>query len=133
MKPCLLLITAFLTLTLSGCATVFTGTAQPIQIKMVDAQSQEPIPAVRCNIVDCAGTQYHLPSNPGSVILKKGKGPLNLECKKEGYRTYSTPINQSLNAATLLDILFFPTFFVDLTTGAMMEYPEEFVAEMQRR
>jgi hypothetical protein len=48
--------------------------------------------------------------------------PPQIMVKLEGYETKSLAVQNSFNMTTLWDIFFFPTFIVDLATGALMKF-----------
>lgn len=127
--PKLILIITSLIL-LSGCATVFTGTNQAVNVTAVDEETKKDLKNVHCSITDSDGATYQLVSNPGAIVIPKGNAPLQVKCHQNGYHTYTGVINDSFNAVTLLDILFWPTIFVDLATGAMMKYPGQYSVAM---
>lgn len=128
----LFLIPAYLVL-LSGCATVFTGTSQTVNMSAIGQPGQKELENVNCTVIDSSGAVYSLVSNPGIVVVSKGIDPLQVQCKENGYKNYTGAINSSFNAVTLLDIFFWPTFFVDLATGAMWKYPVQYAVMMSPR
>lgn len=128
----LLLISALSLALLTACATVFTGTNQSIYLSANDQQQNE-LTDINCNVIDSSGADYHLVSNPGTVLVPKGKGPLQVRCEKPGYNNYSGTIGSSFNAVTLLDIFFWPTFIVDFATGSAMKYPGYYYVTMKKK
>jgi len=66
------------------------------------------------------------------VIVSKSKDALQVECHQAGYALYTGAINSSFNPVTLLDIFFWPTFFVDYATGAMQKYPGKYDVIMSK-
>lgn len=108
---------------LSSCATIFSGTTQKINVQAVDEKDNKPLTEVTCTITDADGVMYAIPSNPGSVFVKKGNGNLTPNCKKDGYIQKSFGVGSSFNALTLVNVLFWPGLIVDLGTGAMHKYP----------
>lgn len=115
---------------LSGCATVFTGTDQAINIKVTDKETQKNLSQVNCNIIDSTGAVYKVNSNPGSVTVTKGNAPLRLECSKKGYEPSTSAMNDSFNATSLLNVFFWPGFFVDIATGSIKKYPGQYSVAM---
>jgi len=119
---------------LSGCATVFTGTTQSINVEMRDEKTQEKIKTpIQCDVTDTEGTKYLFKANPGNILVRKGNGVLQVQCKHAGYEPFSGVIHEHFNAVSILDIFLWPTFFVDYATGAMMKYPGKFMGEMTPR
>jgi hypothetical protein len=124
------MLTLLCPLVLGGCATVFTGTNQSVHISATDQDNKE-LNNISCSVIDSTGADYHVSSNPGTVLVPKGKGPLRVSCEQPGYNNYSGSIGSSFNAVTLLDIFFWPTFIVDFGTGAAMKYPGSYHVVMK--
>lgn len=66
---------------------------------------------------------YPVLTNPGEIIVRKGKGPLRPDCKKAGFVQQSVGVGESFNALTIVNVLFWPGFIVDVVTGSMQKYP----------
>ncbi|MDQ2994950.1 MAG: hypothetical protein M3R00_08435 [Pseudomonadota bacterium] len=111
------------TVLMAGCATVMTGTSQPVHVQAIDANTQQILSGARCVVVDGEGNTLPMQSNPGSVLVTKGKGTLNVRCTKPGYRQSQIGVGQSFNAWTVVNVLFWPGLIVDAATGAMQKYP----------
>lgn len=116
----------------SGCATVFTGSTSNVQIRVVDAESNELINNVKCSATDNDGMVYLISSNPGNIIATKGKGALRVECKKSGYEQQNMGITQNINGVTFINVLFWPGFIVDAVTGSMHKYPANATIQMKK-
>lgn len=126
-------VVAFLTIfALSGCATVFTGSTNNVQLRVVDAETNELINDVKCSITDNDGMVYLVSSNPGSIIATKGKGTLRVDCKKPGYAQQNMGIAQTINGVTFINVLFWPGFIVDAVTGSMHKYPANATIQMKK-
>lgn len=119
-------------LSLSGCATVFTGSTQTISIKVEDNASKDALTGVSCNVTDSHGGHYVLSSNPGVITVTKGNGPLTVLCKKPGYQQVNTSVGDSFNGATLVNVIFWPGFLVDGASGAYRKYPSHYVVAMEK-
>jgi hypothetical protein len=120
-------------LALSGCATVFTGSTNNVQMRVVDAESNELIQNVKCSVTDSDGIVYLLSSNPGQIIATKGKGTLRVDCKKPGYTQQNMGIAQTINGVTFVNVLFWPGFIVDAVTGNMHKYPANVTIQMKKQ
>lgn len=103
-------------LSLSGCASMFTGTTSTINV------TSTPVGA------DC-DIKGHGVHTPGNVVLSKSGDDVVANCQKEGYTPGSTRVESSFNAVTLLDTLLgIPgalAYIIDFSTGAAFEYPEQ--------
>lgn len=117
---------------LSGCATVLTGTSQSIQLSAMDQNDQATLNQVNCTVIDSHGV-LHGVSNPGNIVVPKGQGPLQIKCDKPGYQTYTGAINSHFNPVTVLDVFFWPTFFVDMASGAFQTYPSRYSVLMSTK
>lgn len=129
---CVKLLTFSALLMISGCATVFTGASNNVQIRVVDSESNELIQGVKCAITDNDGMVYLLSSNPGNIIATKGKGTLRVDCKKAGYAQQNMGIAQTINGVTFINVLFWPGFIVDAVTGNMHQYPANATIQMKK-
>lgn len=116
---------------IAGCATVFTGTTQRVHVQAVDSQSHNLVAGARCTVIDGQGAEIPVDHNPGSVVLTKGKGALNVRCAKPGYVQKQVGIGQSFNAWTIVNVLFWPGILVDAATGAIQKYPSHITVLME--
>lgn len=124
-----------ITTLLTGCfATVFSGSTQKMQMKVIDSKG-DLVEGVRCVVRAPSGASYFLPSNPGTVVVQRGSGLLSVDCKKAGYGQLDVMIGESFNNVTLFNLVppFFPTgFIVDAVTGAYKKYPSHYVVTMEK-
>ncbi|WP_341764485.1 hypothetical protein [Candidatus Tisiphia endosymbiont of Beris chalybata] len=125
----LLLSATFL---LQGCATVFSGTTQPINIKVVESNTNALLADCNCIVTDGGGGQQVLATNPGVVRVSKAQGGVQVTCQKAGYRQLNTSVGDSFNATTIVNVLFWPGFIVDAVTGAYKKLPSHYVVSMQK-
>ncbi len=121
-----------ITLGIAGCATIFSGSTQAINIKVVDSDTQGMLDGARCTVTDGSGGTYSVGNNPGSVVVNRSSGTIQVNCKKIGYRQLNTAVGDSFNATTLVNILFWPGFLVDAMSGAYKKYPSHYVVSMER-
>jgi hypothetical protein len=128
-KKLLILLPA---LALVGCATIFTGTTQNINIQAIDTKTNQPVSDVSCTLTDGKGVVYAIPSNPGSVLVSKGSGAITPNCRKEGYVQKTFGAGDSFNAVTMINILFWPGFIVDAMSGSMHKYPSHITVVMEK-
>lgn len=127
------LMCSLMSISLACCATVFSGTSQSINVQVLDVNTNELIPDAKCSINDGKGIQYPLHSNPGSITVTKGNGPLNPMCRKAGYSQTTFGMGDSFNAITLVNVLFWPGFIVDAVTGSIKEYPSHMTIFMEKK
>lgn len=125
------IISLIMVIALTGCATIFSGTTQDINVKVVDKNQQE-IPGAICEIKDGSGASYTLPSNPGIIKVSKANGSVTINCSKAGYKQSNTLVGDSFNAVTLVNVLFWPGFIVDAVSGAYKKLPTHYVVTMDK-
>lgn len=116
---------------ISGCATVLDGTTQNVRFQAVNSRTNQVIPGAMCMISDGSGQQHRI-ANPGSVVLTKGAGALNVSCKKNGFYGKEQGVGQNFSKLSLINILFWPGFIVDAATGAIQHYPENVTIYMDQ-
>lgn len=122
----------FIPMFLSGCATIVTGTTQPIHVQVIDCRTHEIIPGAMCSLSDNKGHNYLVNSNPGTAIVNKGQGALIAHCERPGYRQKEVGVGQSFNAWTIANVIvFWPGVFVDAMSGAMQKYPSHVTVLME--
>lgn len=110
------LTTICVALSLSGCASMFTGTTSTINVTSTPTGAD----------CDLAGHGVH---TPGNVVISKSPDDIMANCQKEGYLSGSTRVESSFNPVTLVDtLLVLPgvlAYIIDFSTGAAFEYPEQ--------
>ena len=116
----------------AGCATIFSGSTQTINVKAVDSSNGQALNNVSCNVIDGTGSMYHVSSNPGQITISKARGNITINCTKENFTQLNTAVGDSFNSVTLVNILFWPGFIVDALTGAYKELPSHFVVSMKK-
>lgn len=97
-------------LSLSSCATVFTGTSQKLSVT-----SDPPGADVVINGINKGQT-------PVTIDVKKELTGQPIELKKTGYRVSQFTPTTMFNTTSILNILFPIGFVVDALTGALMKY-----------
>lgn len=128
----IILIVGVFILFITGCATIVSGTTQPIHLQAIDSNTHEMIPGAMCTLSDSKGRTYMFNSNPGTVIVTKGQGALIAHCERPGYVQKQVGIGQNFNAWTVANvILFWPGVFVDAMSGAMQQYPSHITVLME--
>jgi len=117
---------------LSACATVFSGTSQNVNIMVVDTKTNEKIEGAVCTVIDGHGTSFATTTNPASVKVTRGNGSIMVNCSIKGYKQLNTSVGDSFNAVSVVNILFWPGFFVDLASGSYKKYPSHYVVGMSK-
>lgn len=122
---------SLMTLGLSGCATILSGTSQTIHVKIID-QNKYALNDVRCSVTDGSGGGYTINTNPGSVKVSRSRGSVVINCSKTGYRQLNTAVGDNFNAVTLVNVLFWPGFIVDAASGSYRKYPSHYLVTMEK-
>ncbi len=126
------IVIAVLTTVLSGCATMFSGTTQTIHVQAINSATHNAVSGAQCTIDDGKGRHYIVSGNPGSVIVTRGRGALQVHCRAPGYNQKAVGAGQSFNAWTVADVLFWPGALVDAMSGAITKYPNYITVLMQK-
>lgn len=126
------LLTAMIVLSVSltGCATMFSGSTQTVRVKAVSSKTNKVIPNAQCTL-STDTNKYLIDSNPGKVVLSKGQGALHINCKAKGYKQKKVGAGESFNAWTAANVVFWPGAIVDAATGAAEKYPSHITAVME--
>lgn len=98
------------TLLLSGCATVFTGTKQTIQINSSPPAADIEVDGIKVGVT------------PMAVPLKKGFTGQTLTLKLDGYESKTFKPAVTFNPVSVLNLLGVIGFAIDAATGSMMKY-----------
>ncbi len=127
-----LVLTLALSIALSGCATLFSGSTQTINVKIVESGSDNALEGVSCIVAHPNGNTWTLPGNPGILTVDRGNGAIQISCKKAGYRQLNMAVGDGFNAVTVVNILFWPGFIVDALSGSYKKYPSHYLITMQK-
>lgn len=117
--------------TLSSCATIFSGTSQTLNVRVID-DNKELLENVKCTVFDGSGGTYALLDNPGTVKVSRGNGTIKVDCKLKGYKQLNTAVGDSFNAVTVANVLFWPGFIVDAASGSYKKYPSHYEVHMTK-
>lgn len=113
-----------LVLLLAACATIFTSSSQNIS---VDSNPKGATIIVNTT----GGIQVFEGTTPASVHLDR-KNKYVVIVNLEGYREERIQIGQTLNPITIVNLLFWPGFIVDLVTGAVWNLdPDQLFVTLQ--
>ena len=107
-------------LTMTGCASIFSGTTQTLTFKSVPD-------AANITITNKLGEKIHTGSTPATVTLKRGSGyfkPAGYQVtfSKEGFQTKTVQVKATVNGWYIANIIFgglIGFLIVDPVTGAM--------------
>lgn len=120
MKKIILITLVATSLTMTGCASIISGSSQTLTFKSVPEDSN-------ITITNKAGEKVHTGVSPVTVTLKRGNGffkpaAYNVTFKKVGYQTKTVHVSGNVNGWYVANILFgglIGLLIVDPATGAM--------------
>ena len=105
---------------LPGCATIVTGTSQPVAV------DSEPAGAT-CKVTQDGYPLGTVLSTPGVVSVRKGGGSLDVACSKPGYQMARQSVPFGLQGWVFGNVIIggLVGVVVDFSTGAAFEYAPE--------
>ena len=104
------IILALIVVSLSGCATIFTGSKQTVTIN-----SEPPDANIQVDGIDRGKT-------PAIIKLKKGNEGQVITLKLKGYETRTFQPETTLNPVAVLNLLSIVGGGVDCLSGALWKY-----------
>lgn len=109
---------------LSGCASIVSGTNQPVTVDTPGCA------AASCKLTNDKGTWAV--TTPGSVVVHRAYGPLTVMCTKEGFPAATTTVASTTKGMAFGNILFGGLIGagVDAGTGAAYDYPNTILVPM---
>lgn len=115
---------AAISLGLSGCASIFGGTTQAINI------STPPTEAANCTLQNKEGSW--MVTSPGMVTVKKSKTNVAIHCTKAGFSDGEAIADSGFEPWTLGNILIggLIGLGVDWATGGIHKYPTNVQVQM---
>lgn len=113
---------------LSGCATIVSGTGQSLTVV-----TEKGIDGANCELTDKKGGKWYVPHTPGTATVRKGDGPMTIVCKKDGFKTSTLMLEESVTGATFGNIILGGGIgiLVDAASGAAQQYPDQVVIWME--
>jgi hypothetical protein len=117
MKPVLAIMAVASIGLSSGCASIVSGTNQPLTVEAPDCAG------AMCRLTNSKGTWAV--KAPGSVVVHRAYGPLTVVCAKEGFPSTTTQVDSKTKGMAYGNILFGGIIGagVDTSTGAAYDYP----------
>ena len=111
---------------LSACASVTTDTEQTVLVETPE------VSGASCKLTDSKSREWTVESTPGSALVRKGDGPMNVVCKKEGYEPGTTLVQESLVAMTFGNVLIGGGIgvVIDAASGAAEKYLDRIMVHM---
>ncbi|RIV25033.1 PEGA domain-containing protein [Fibrisoma montanum] len=104
------LAVSVLSISLTSCATIFSGNRQSVRVESVPAEAR-----IEVNGIDYGTT-------PATISLKKSLDTPSILLRKDGYETKAFSPESTFNMVSILNIFFPAGFIVDAVTGAIKKY-----------
>ncbi len=118
------IIAILLAFSISGCASMFTGTTSIINVTSYPSGAE-------CDIAN------HKVITPNNITLKKSVDDLTVSCQKEGYIPNSEKVESLFNGVTVLNLFFgvgiVVGLIVDFSTGAAWKYNDQINVNLNKK
>ncbi len=117
-----------ITLTLTGCASIVSGTHENLSV------TTTPVEKATCVLSNDKG-QWYIKSTPGSVKVHKSRKDLDVTCSKEGYKSNSLRVSSNIKAMVAGNILVGGLIGagVDTVDGAAFAYQHTIQVPLRRK
>ncbi len=112
----------------SGCATLVKGTDQQLTLT-----TEKDLEGATCELTDTKGGKWHVDNTPTTMTVQKGDGPMTVICRKEGYKTTTVVVDETVAGATLGNVILGGGIgiLVDAASGAAQRYPDQITVWME--
>lgn len=114
MKLRLLVKLAVLSIVLSSCATIITGTKQKVQVNSSPQGAKVEVDGIERGVT------------PLAVKLKKGNEGQTITLTLEGYETKSFEAETGFNTVAILNLFGILGWGIDAATGALWKYDPKY-------
>ena len=106
----------------TGCASIVSGTSQPISVETLSS-SGSALAGASCKLTNNKGTWFV--TTPGSATVNRSYEALNVRCEKDGAEPGQSVVNSSTKGMAFGNILFGGPIGagVDMASGAAYDYP----------
>lgn len=107
---------------LTGCASIVSGSNQPVSVETVSNTGQQ-VAGASCKLVNDKGTWFV--NTPGSTTVQRSYEPLSVQCEKASFVHAITNVGSTTKGMTFGNILIGGIIGagVDMSTGAAYDYP----------
>lgn len=112
---------------LSGCATIVDGAKEDIAV------DTSPAEGAKCAVKNSKG-EWYIDKTPGSVAVHRAYGPLEVDCKKDGYDEAKMTVKSHTKVATFGNVLVGGAIGVgvDCASGSAYDYPQKIIVPMKK-
>jgi BRCT domain type II-containing protein len=123
------MITSLITATAitSSCASIVSGTHQPVSIKTT------PATGATCSLENNKG-KWYVTQTPGSVDVSRSYHDMHVVCEKPGYKKVEKLVSSNTKAIAFGNVIFGGVIGagVDIADGAAYDYPTNIMVDMRR-
>jgi len=120
-------------MSLTGCASIFSGMSQDIRFKAIDAKTGKTLKDAEFKIVEHKGGTASV-SGFDIAELDRCEGDISVTCTYTGYHPIYTKLDARLNKLYYLNFLNGMTFtWIDILTDAKFEYPKSCTVYMEKK
>jgi len=128
MRTSMLVAIAAAAASLTGCASIVSGTSQVVSVETLHASG--PVSGAVCKLENDKGVYYV--TTPGTVTVHRAYGDMNVKCEKTGFDPGLASVKSSTKGMMAGNILFggFVGAGVDAASGAAYDYPALFQVMM---
>jgi hypothetical protein len=113
---------------LTGCASIVSGTSQVISVETLHSSGN--VAGATCKLQNDKGVYYV--TTPGTVTVHRAYGDMNVKCEKPGFEAGLANVKSSTKGMMAGNILFGGVIGagVDAASGAAYDYPALFQVMM---
>jgi hypothetical protein len=90
--------------TLSACASIVSGTSEPLSVEAKSAGDGTQVVGANCKMTNDKGTWFVL--TPGSVTVHRSLADLEVQCSKDGFQPVSNTTPSNTKGMAFGNILF---------------------------
>jgi len=128
MRPCLLAAMAASAASLTGCASIVSGTNQVVSVETLHPNG--PVTGAVCKLENDKGVYYV--TTPGTVTVHRAYGDMSVKCEKAGFDAGLATVKSSTKGMMAGNLVFggFIGAGVDAASGAAYDYPALFQVMM---
>lgn len=103
---------------LTGCASIVSGTKQPVAVNTTPAGDAD------CVLKNDKGS-WEVSHTPGSVVVHRSRKPLDVTCQEKGYKTAEVEVKSKTKKMAMGNVVFGGVVGVgvDVANGAAFQYP----------
>lgn len=112
---------------LSGCASIVNGTNQTVSV------TTPPVKNAQCKLKNKKGTWY-VNKTPGSVVIHRAYGPLEIECNKSGFAQVKKTVKSHTKGMAFGNVVLGGVIGagVDMADGSAYDYPQHIIIPMEQ-